>query len=272
MKRGIIFSLMVLVLAYTNAFAGGSGNPIEPLTASTEHVGIGGTFGYNYVHERANTLDNDYGPKDMEVTRLSQVYGKITLGHSDNFNVYGKIGGNSYDLKFVDSAQGAEMEIDFKDGVYTGAGINALFPIKEIADFTIGLGTDFQANFFYNEVENIRRAGENATGIGGAFYGVDGENSVYLTCKYDIEPIKTAIIPYIGAYHSWIFVGTAKALSYDTTIAGNVEDEHFQAASDLAGFGFMLGLDLDIAKYAALSIEGRFGGETAVTTGATVKF
>ncbi|MBI5144337.1 MAG: hypothetical protein HZA30_04645, partial [Candidatus Omnitrophica bacterium] len=102
---------------------------------------------------------------------------------------------------------------------------------------------------------------------------VDGQNSVYLTCKYDIDAIKTSIVPYIGGYHSWIVVGTAETLSYSSTITGiPYDEEDYQAAFDVTSFGVLVGVDVDVAEFVNLNVEGRFIGETAITTGATIKF
>ena len=39
--------LVVICLVCTVAFAGGSGNPIEPLKETTEHIGMGVSFEFN---------------------------------------------------------------------------------------------------------------------------------------------------------------------------------------------------------------------------------
>jgi hypothetical protein len=270
--RKVIILLLVSFFIGVNAFAGGSGNCIQPLRTTTEFIGVGGAFEYNYMHERMNDLDNKYGPKSMSVKRFHQIYGKVTVGLFDNFNIYGKIGGCNYDLKFIARPQDAEMEIDLKNGLYTGAGINALFPMPFVDMKNLFIGGDIQGNFFINDVKGITRSGETATSTGGSFYGLDGENSLYVAYKFDIDKIKTSIVPYIGGYYSWMMVGTLDALSYDTPKAGYVDKKHFQAAYDLLGFGLLLGVDIDIAKYISLNVEGRFFGETAFTTGATIKF
>jgi hypothetical protein len=159
-----------------------------------------------------------------------------------------------------------------KEGLYTGVGLNTLFPVMDVGALTLGIGGDIQGNFFYNDVKGIVRANQTATDVGGSFYGIDGENSVYLTFKYDIEKFKSAIIPYVGGYHSWIAVGTATGLSYSTPRTGSVEKEDYQLAYDFLGFGVLVGMDLGITKWATFNVEGRFLGETALTTGATIKF
>lgn len=270
-----VFALILavsLIALCSDAFAGGAGNCVEPIRTTTKHLGVGGAFEYNYVDERMNKLDNKDGAKDMKIEHVNQVYGKGIIGIGDYVNVYGKIGGSNYDLEFVDGAQGVAMVIDLKDGIYTGAGINMLFPITEIKEISIGIGADIQGNFFLNDVNGITRDGRTATSASGSFYGVDGQNSVYLTFNYTIDRIKTSIIPYVGGYQSWAFVGTAKKLTYETPRAGYVDKEHFQAAYDFLSFGPLLGIDVDIAEYVNLNVEGRFVGETAITTGATIKF
>ncbi|MCK4463179.1 MAG: hypothetical protein KAU58_02590 [Candidatus Omnitrophica bacterium] len=270
MIKAALTVLLISLLMCTSAFAGGSGNCVQPLKTTTDDLGVGGAFEYNYVHKRMNDLNNKKGPKSMKIEHLNQVYGKVIFGAYDDFNIYGKIGGCNYDLEFVDRAQDAKMEIDLKSGIYTGAGINGLFPLMDTDNLSIGF--DVQGNFFYNDVKGITRSGQSGTAIDGAFYGIDGQESVYLTYKFDIDEIETLIVPYMGVYHSWIIVGTAEALTYETPKTGYVDKEHFQAAFDVASFGLLLGVDVDIAKYVNLNVEGRFIGETAITTGATIKF
>ena len=270
--RILVFSLVFSILFIGCSFAGGSGNCIEPIRTTTDHLGVGAAFEYNYVHQRLNKLNNKQGPKDMEVKNMHQVYVKFDIGLFDNFNLYGKIGGSDYDLSFIARTQNVEMVIDLESGIYTGIGMNALFPLHETKNCTFGIGFDMQSNAYVNDVKDIRRAEEGASGVGGSFYGIDGQNSVYLTCDYNIEKIKTKLIPYVGAYYSWMVIGTLKPLSFETQAAGLVDKKHYQAAFDTASFGITFGMDVDIAKYVVFNIEGRLIGETAITTGATIKF
>lgn len=273
-KKLIVILLCIAVVGMTTpAFAGGAGNCVKPLRTTTKYLGVGAAFEYNYVYSRMNYLNNKHGPRSMEIKELSQVYGKGEIGIWDYFNIYGKIGGANYKLKFVDQAMDAVMDIKLKDGLYTGAGINALIPVWDCEPFSFGIGADIQGNFSLNEVKSLTRSGESTMGgASGEFYALDGQNSLYLTCTYNIESLQTAIVPYLGGYHSWMLVGTTKSLVYQTPKAGFVQEKHYQAAFDLLSFGVVFGVDVDIAKYLNLNIEGRLVGETALTAGATLKF
>lgn len=275
MRKIVLLSSVIVIVSLVvcnYAFAGGAGNCVQPVKKTTDYIGVGAAFEYNYVDNRMNELENKRGPRSMNVKKLNQIYGKGIIGLGDYVNLYGKIGSADYDLEFVDEPQDAKMEIDLKDGVYTGGGINALFPITELGNLSFGVGFDIQANFFLNDVESITRSGQSGVNPSGRFYAVDGQNSIYLTCKYDIDTIKSSIVPYIGGYHSWMVVGTQKGLYYTTASTGYIDKEHYQAAYDFTSFGLLVGVDVDIAKYVNLNVEGRFVGETAITTGATVKF
>lgn len=274
MKKILYFSALISILAYINAFAAGSGNCLQSLRATTEHLGVGVGFEYEYTDQRMNKLDNTgSAAAEMEIRSFNLLYGKLIIGFSDYFNLYFKIGSGNYDLKF-DKRQHRDlkMEIELDNGVYTGTGINTLFPIMEIKDVTLSLGGDIQSNFFHNHIKRITLGNEVASSADGSFYGVNGQNSIYLACKYDIEPIKTSLIPYVGGYHSWILVGSAESLSYDTAHTGHVAEKDYQANYDFASFGLLLGMDADIMEYANLNVEGRFIGETGITVGATIKF
>ncbi|MBN1353470.1 MAG: hypothetical protein JW994_02225 [Candidatus Omnitrophica bacterium] len=271
-RKAVLFGFITLFFSCSYALAGGAGNCVEPIRTTTDHFGVGGGFEYNYVDERLNDLENSDGPRDMKVTALSQVYGKFMIGVFDYFNLYTKIGGCNYKLEFTDTSQNDQLKVDLNDGLYTGMGLNALFPVYKWNNFTFGIGFDIQGNFFYNDVDNINRGGEDGINVDGSFFGLDGQNSIYGTFKYHIEKINTSVTPYIGMYHSWIVVGTLKSLTYETPAMGYIEDEDYQAAVDANSFGLLLGMDIDVAKYVNINIEGRFIGETAVTTGATIKF
>ena len=273
MARRLLCALLVFMLCMgTSAFAGGVGNCVQPLQETTDHIGVGVAFEYNSVDERMNDLENTDGPSDMEVTNLDQYYGKVIYGITDKVNVYGKIGAADYDLRFRDETTDEEMIIGLDEGIYTGGGINYLHELTDWNNFNVSVGVDIQGNIYMNDVTAIDRAGISATSVAGGFYGVDGQNSVYLTLDYEIEKLKTSIVPYLGIYHSWIVVGTTKSLTYYTVPGGYVEEKDYQPAFDLLSFGLLLGLDVDIAGVAVLNIAGRFIGETAFTTGATVKF
>ena len=269
--------LLALCFVSATAFAGGVGNAVTPVKTTTEHLGVGVGYEYDFITDRANYLENEYGPRSMDVTNFSRNYGKIIVGLSDSTNLYAHIGTCDYDLRFVDRAQDAEMQIDLDLGIYGGAGINGLMPVTEktavpFGNLSFGLGGDFQVNTFFNEVGSLVRSIYPDNDATGGFYGVEGQNSVYLTMKYDIEPIETLIVPYIGAYHSWMLVGTYHDVGYQTVEAVDAISEHYQAAFDFASFGLLIGADFDVAKYLNLSIEGRFIGENAVTAGAALKF
>lgn len=266
---------ITLVLVSMPAFAGGAGNCVTPVRTTSKWIGVGAAFEYNYVDHRMNKLENKAGPKDMRVKKINQVYGKGIIGLGDYVNFYGKVGGCNYDMEFVSQTnQGAKYVIDLKDGIYMGGGLNALFPFYtlESIPMTFGIGFDIQGNGYLNDVNGITRDNEGAASVAGQFYGVDGQNSLYLTCKYEIESLKTSIVPYVGGYHNWMVIGTSRSLTFETEKSGYVDKKDFQGAFDVLSFGVLVGVDLDIAQFVNLNIEGRFVGETALTAGATVKF
>ena len=281
-KRVLCFGLLMLFLACTNVFAGGSGNPVETVENQSPILDVGAVaFEYNLVPERMNELnDSLVGPESVEIEDLSQVYGKIIWGRSadqilwmpgGDYNLYAKVGACSYDVDFDD--EGTPVRVDLEVGPYFGIGANALFPLKQLDDLlptcAINWGADIQANFFFNDVDDVTRASTTTTSEG-FFYGVDGETSAYLTCKYDIEKIETSLIPYLGVYHSWIVIGATEELEYQ--VGKTVYKSNMASAFDILSFGMLLGLDVNVAKYVTFNVEGRFIGETAITTGATVKF
>ena len=273
-RKVLCLCLLVLLLAYTNVFAGGSGNCIQPIKTTTEKYGVGVAYEYNYVSSRILDLMVMGDQDDMKVEGMSQSYGKIIYGLSDNKNIYVPIGAAHYELKFSSEHDDADMRLKLKNGIYTGIGVNALFPWAEASEktgFDISWGYDIQANGFINDVKSLERDGRDATSLDGTLFGFDGQNSIYVTAKYDIEKIKTSLVPYIGAYQSWIVIGTLDALDYETANMKTSQEES-PFAFDILSFGLLLGIDIEVADYVNLNVEGRLIGETAITTGATIKF
>jgi len=274
LRRVLCLCVIALLLLSTNAFAGGVGNVLSPVKTTTDRPGGGVGFEYNGVSSRLmNMYNTKSGTEDMKVDHLNQYYGKITLGFSENYNVYGKIGGCGYDLKFKEKVGDRKVVMNLRPGVYAGIGFNTSYPLVEVYDLPINFGYGMQGNVFFNSVDKITRGSVEATNVKGSFYGLDGQNSLYISCKYDIDKIKTSIVPYIGAYYSWIAVGSIDNVEFDTPATGGpIVSGAYPAALDVLSFGLLLGADIDIMKHVVLNVAGRFIGETAITTGATVKF
>jgi len=277
-KKVLCLTIIVLLLLCVKTFAGGVGNCLTPVKTTSKHSGAGVGFEYNGVSSRLMKMYSyTSGIENMKVRHLNQYYGKITMGLSDNYDIFAKIGGCSYNLKFDEKDGGGRgVIINLKNGLYVGAGFNALFPLVDLDKFPLSFGYNIQGNGFLNDVDNITRGGVSAIDAKGGFYGFDGQNSLYLSGKYDVDILKTSIIPYIGAYQSWIVVSGFNPVAYSTVprgtlLAGAVEGT-YSPAFDVLAFGLLLGVDIDIAKYVNINIAGRFIGETAITTGATVKF
>jgi len=266
----VLLAAAAVLLVSVPVFAGEVGNSIQPIRTTTESLGVGAAFEYTYVANRLNDLDNKWGPKNMQVEDFNQLVGKLEVGVYDNYNVYARVGGQNYHLSFIHRAEDATMKISLDNGILAGLGANCLFPFFNVDNMFVG--GDLQSDFFCNGVNGITRSGQVASNVDGSFYGVDGQESIYLAYKFEFDSMKTAVVPYFGGYHSWILVGTLDGLSYTTPSTGAVDGKDFQAAFDALGFGVLVGVDIDIAKYVNLNIEGRFIGENALTAGAMVKF
>ena len=280
---GKVFSVALLTLCFicTSAFAGGSGNCIQPLKTTTDNFGTGASFGYNYVGHRLMALYNyDRDETDLRVKDVSQAYGQIPIGLDDNHNLLLKIGVCDYKLYLKDRDKSQDtVRIDLDSGVYAGVGMNSLFPLWDfsmpaVGPVNIGWGYEIQGNAYLNDLDVVDMNMGVATDVDGSLLGFDGQESLYLTARYDVDAIETSIIPYIGIYHSWIVVSELDDITYTRSDnkTGNPDGLEIEGAFDALSFGLLLGADLEITKYANLNVEGRFIGETAVTTGATIKF
>lgn len=270
MRKFMVCALMLVFIAFVpKAFSESSGNCLEPLGKTTEVLGVAGSFEYNYVANRYNKLDNNSSRfKDLEIENTNEVYGKFSVALFDNFNVYANIGGALYDVKYTDRVDNVDMIIKLEPGLYTGTGINCLFPVFG----NLSVGGNIYGGFLLNNVKDISRRGRDCTSASGQLYTLNGVNSLYASYRFDIEYIKTAIIPYVGGYHAWIITGTSEKLDY-IDAAPNVDvKKHIQAAYDILGFGLLVGLDVEVTKYAVFNLEGRFIGENAFTCGASIKF
>lgn len=269
-KKLMVLCVLVLFLACANAFAGGSGNCILPIKTTTEHIGTGAAFGFNGVSSRLMDLYNyNKDEDDLKVEDLAQVYGAIPFGLSETRNIVWKIGAADYRLKFDNDGTNETITVDVDSGIYTGIGINNLFPLECAGEHPLSWGYDLQINGYINEVGSVTRNG-NIADETGTLYGIDGQESLYLAYNYELEKIRTTFVPYLGVYHSWIVIGSFDDVTYTRNAAQVSHD--IQGAFDALSFGLLLGLDVEIAKYVNLNVEGRFIGETAITTGATIKF
>lgn len=269
-RKVVCLSLIALFLASLSAFAGGSGNCILPLKTTTEYAGTGATFGFNYVGSRMMALfDYNETEKDPELRELGQVYGQIPIGITENRNVFFKVGGCDYELRFDDKDAGETITIDVEEGIYAGVGMNNLAPLECAGDFPLSWGYDMQINGYINDVEGVSRSG-TITDPDGLLYGIDGQESLYLAYTYELEEMVT-FVPYIGVYHSWVVIGPIDEIAYSLN-GVSTEHDGIQGNFDVLSFGLLLGIDVEVAKYVNLNVEGRFIGETAITTGATVKF
>ena len=271
-----LFLVAVFLLTTSYAFAGGSGDCILPLKQTTKFLKTGGAYEYNYVAKRENELQNSQSSmKDLEIRDQWQSYGKITVGVLESTNLYAKIGVTNYKMKMRDKNNlDRVVETQLNDGIYTGLGTNSYFKLADVKPVTFGIGFDLQGNFSHNSISDIFAGGVRMVGVDGTVFAADGEESLYLTCKYDVKMLKTSIIPYVGGYHSWLVVGSAEPVSarFQPETGHWVQNKAIRPGYDVLSFGVLVGCDLDIASFFNLNVEGRFGGETALTTGATFKF
>ncbi len=273
LRRIAILGILILFSMSISAYAGGSGNCIQPLKNTTDHVGMGVGFGCNYVGSRMNKLYHYEDVTDVKVNNITQVYATIPVGINEYCNIIGKIGGAWYEFTYKDKESDKFIRPDLEGGIYAGVGFNGLYPLKEWKGFSFGIGGDIQTNCYINSVKSINK--DNPAGTitdeGGTMYAVDGQESIYLTARYDFEqPVKVSLIPYVGVYHNWIVLGTLSDIEYNE---GKAEKGNsFQGAFDALSFGMLVGIDVEVTKYICLNIEGRFIGENAITTGATIKF
>lgn len=277
MKRIVAICAIGMFVFTSYVFAGGVGDCTQPIRTTSKYWGIGGAGEVNYVSDRYNDLENSSGSKDMKINDQTQVYGKLIIGIVDYFNLYLKAGGTHYDVEYVDRQDGLTYKVKVQDGIYAGAGFNGLLPVWKLKCIpaTFGVGLDVQGNFSNNDINSMQRGNQDVRLNKGSFFVVDGQNSLYLTCKYDFDKLQSAIIPYVGAYQSWIVAGSAKNVSWSggTSVIGvNKENKTIPPAYDVLGFGVLVGVDVDVAKFVNLNVEGRFVGETALTAGATLKF
>jgi len=271
-----LFLVAVFLLTASYAFAGGSGDCILPLKQTTKFLKTGGAYEYNYIEKRENKLQNDMSTmKDMEIRDQWQSYGKIMVGVLESTNLYAKVGVTNYKMKNLDrNNRDAVIETELDDGIYTGLGTNSYFKLADVKPVTFGLGFDLQGNFSHNSIKDILADGVRMVGVDGTMFAADGEESLYFTCKYTADMFKTSIIPYVGGYHSWLVVGSAEPASarFQPETGYWLQNKAIRPGYDVLSFGVLVGCDLDIASYININIEGRFVGETALTTGATIKF
>ena len=276
MRKYLLAIAIITFLGCSFAYAGGSGDSVLPLRETTEFIGVGGGFEYNYVGNRLFDLNDklfNNDVKSLKVKNNSQIYGKFPIGITKNTNLTAEVGGVNYDVKFINKNDvDAEIDLKLTNGLYVGLGLNGAYPLEVFNIKNLYWGYTIQGAWYQNDVKSITRNGVDATDVDGTLYNFDGQNSLYLAYKWDWEGFHTSLIPYIGAFQTWMILGTAKGLTYKTSALKNTLEQDICAAYDFYSFGMVLGMDIDIAKYVSVNIEGRFIGENAVTTGVIVKF
>lgn len=212
----------------------------------------------DYVFNKHMEEDNSQGG-DIETTKLYTNAGYIAVNFWNRLDVFGTLGATNLFL---------ETGLDGGDG---------RFELETETDFSWSVGIrgtlwrcgrtylGAEAQYFYTR-PHITRVTESADASGYPAHNVD--------VKYDEWQIGLGVahriynlVPYIAI--RW---GHAKFDDNETILLTNGESAILHSTESKNNWGYALGATLIGCEKASLTVEGRFGGETAVYTNGQIRF
>jgi len=217
----------------------------------------------NFIFERE--LKSDAGRTECKVDDTQQIYGKVTFGWTDNFNLYGKFGSvlsSKYRFKTP-----ATYEYETDSAFLWGAGMTGIYEVMD--DFKAG--AEVQFNSWQVDVDEVRWvgvAGSNITNTEINNYEV--QVTGVLIYDYELPDIKTVASPYVAAGYQYFSTETDDTMSFNTVDQGSSTD-HWDMENDDV-FVIVTGINIKYKDNLKLSVEGRFLAETAMSGNLTVTF
>lgn len=258
MKKIAIF-LIFMALVVTPLYAASITDSVKPLGHLKYAVTVEDNYVYEKVMKKAESLK-------LEMKKMNQLYGKVSLGLTPNFNVYTKLGASNNGTIEHDSISANQLlKIKTKTGFLWAFGVTG---IKEISDGW-KIGGDVQYDSWQTDVEKVTVGGNAATNVSGKIQNRELQITPFITKQFTMQSMNWSFSPYLGMPIDFFWSQTDKhiAFRYNST---NQTDSWAKKGKDY--IGIVAGSDLTVSESLALNVEGRFIDETAVTAGATYRF
>ncbi len=265
MKKLLATGTAIIALAICSvANAAGIGDSIEPLGKEKGSISL----------INNTVLDRDYEPTGtftkVNLDEMKETYAKITVGVSDDLNLYGILG----KINFAElTADWTEASVDYitkfkmDSDFLWGMGINNVYKVED-ESFIDFIGTDLHWMGWETDIDEIDLNGTSATNIKGTCEYSEIQGAMYIGKHFDFSS-EISYKPYMGALYNYSKIKISPAPTYT---AGGSNYTHVVSIDNADKFGVALGTNVEINKSFVFNIEGRFITETAMTISGTFKF
>lgn len=233
--------------------------PIEPVGHLKWAVSAEDSYTLERNLEQSSTLT------EAEVKDVNQVYTKITLGLTDYFNVYAKLGAvTGSKFHFTDGGTNIDYETD--TSLFWGLGLSGTY---KFSDPTWKLSGDIQYNGWNTDVDKATYGGAAGSNITNPeIQNAEVQLTGLVSKDFDLGN-ETIITPYIGVAYVYYKTETEGTITYTIpsgTVTNSWSLEGDDSVSGIAGLGVKL-----YQNWKAY-IEGRFGAEGGVSGGLNYNF
>jgi len=259
MKRVVFIFLCILLCSTPLVYGAAITDSIEPLGNMKYAISVEDNFIFG------RDLEADSGKTEANTDDTQQVYGKVTFGWTDNFNVYTKLGSVlSSKYRF---ATPSTFEYETDAGLLWGVGMTGMYEVMD--DFKAG--AEIQFNSWEVDVEEVRWVGVPGTSITNPqINNYELQVTGVLLYDYALPDIKTVLSPYVALGYQYFSSETDDTISFSTATQGNTTDNWEVENEDV--FLIVTGINVKYMDNLKLSLEGRFMAETALSAGLTVTF
>ena len=257
-KFAIVSALLLFIFSFCPLALALSVGPIEPAGHLKWAVSV----------EDSYTIDRDIEPagdfSNAGTEKVNQGYAKITLGLTDYFNVYAKLGavtGSEYHF----TSSGTDIDYETDTTFLWGIGVSGIYKFAD----TWRLIGDIQYSLWNPDIDKATYGGTAGTNI--ATPGVENAElqlSGLLSYDFDLGN-ETIITPYLGAAYLYYKTKTEGTLSYTAGSTSVITSWSLKGDDSLMGIA---GLGVKVYNNWTAFAEGRFGAEGGVSGGLNYNF
>ena len=259
MKRALFVFLFMLLCSTPLVFGAAITDSMEPLGNMKYAVSVED----NFIFER--DLDTEGGKTEAITNDTHQIYGKITFGWTDNFNLYTKLGSVLASKYRFTTPRIYKYETGA--GFLWGVGIAGMYEIMD----NFKAGADVQFNSWQVDIDEVTWVGVPGLNITNTkINNYELQATGVLLYDYAMPDIKTVVSPYVALGYQYFNTETDSTISFTTANQGSATDDWDLDNEDV--FLVVTGVNIKYMDNLKLSVEGRFIAETAISGGLTVLF
>lgn len=257
-KFAIVPALLLFIFSFCPLALALSVGPIEP----AGHLKWAVSAEDSYTLER--DLEITSALTEAETKDVNQAYAKITLGLTDYFNVYAKLGAVTAS-KFHFTSSGTNIDYETDTAFLWGVGISGIYKFAD----TWKLIGDIQYSSWNPDIDKAIYGGTAATNITNP--GVENEEiqvTGLVAKDFDIGN-DTIFTPYLGVAYVYHKTETEGSLTYTVGASDVTNTWSLEADDSLSGIA---GLGVKVYNNWTSFVEGRFGAEGGVSGGLNYNF